>query len=142
MLDVIEHLSDPAGALRHAGALLEPDGTLVATVPAFRVLWTAHDVLNHHVTRYTKRTFDALARSAGLRIVRARYFFHWIYPAKLLLRTREAIAHLPPRPPRVPPRPLNELLYAVSRFEQRLLTPLGIPFGSSLLVVARVSGSD
>ncbi|HMA40482.1 MAG TPA: class I SAM-dependent methyltransferase [Gemmatimonadales bacterium] len=137
MLDVIEHLSDPGGALRHAVTLLEPGGVLVATVPAFLLLWTTHDVLNHHFTRYTKRSFGTLARSAGLRVVRAGYFFHWIYPAKLLVRLREAIVHPHPSPPRVPPRWMNELLYLGSRLEQKLVTPLGVPFGSSLLVVAR-----
>lgn len=139
MLDVIEHLPDPLGALRHAVTLLEARGVLVATVPAFRLLWTTHDVLNHHFTRYTKRSFGALARSAGLRIEYARYFFHWIYPAKLLVRLREAIAHPPPTSPRVPPDWINELLYRMSRFEQRLITPLNVPFGSSLLAVARPS---
>lgn len=139
MLDVIEHLPDPAGALRHAAALLEPDGILLATVPAFRFLWTTHDVLNHHFTRYTGRRFTALARSAGLDVVRARYFFHWVFPAKLGARLLEAVVRPRPAPPRVPPSWINELLYLLSRLEQRLVTPLGPPFGSSLLAVARVS---
>jgi 2-polyprenyl-3-methyl-5-hydroxy-6-metoxy-1,4-benzoquinol methylase len=35
MLDVLEHLEDAVGGLRHALELLEPDGIFVATVPAF-----------------------------------------------------------------------------------------------------------
>jgi SAM-dependent methyltransferase len=139
MLDVIEHLPDPAGALRHAAALLEPDGILVATVPAFRILWTTHDVLNHHFTRYTKPSFTALARPAGLDIVRASYFFHWVFPAKLGVRLLEAARQPRPAPPRVPPSWINEPLYLLSRLEQRLVTPLGLPFGSSLLAVARAT---
>lgn len=139
MLDVIEHLPDPAGALRHAATLLEPDGILVATVPAFRLLWTTHDVLNHHFTRYTRRGFTALARSAGLDVVHARYFFHWLFPAKLGVRLLESVRRPRPVPPRVPPSWINEPLYLLSRLEQRLVTPLGPPFGSSLLAVARGS---
>lgn len=142
MLDVIEHLPDPVGALRHAVALLEPDGMLVATVPAFRMLWTTHDVLNHHYTRYTRRSFGALARSAGLHVVRAGYFFHWMFPAKLGVRLLEAARRPRPASPRVPPPWINEPLYLLSRLEQRLLTPLGVPFGSSLLAVARVTAPD
>jgi hypothetical protein len=37
----------------------------------------------------------------------------------------------------VPARWINELLYRLSRLEQRLLGRLGLPFGSSLLVVGR-----
>ena len=66
MLDVLEHLADPAAALRRALALLAPAGRLLVTVPAFNALWTNHDLVNEHVTRYTRRTFRELARQAGL----------------------------------------------------------------------------
>jgi SAM-dependent methyltransferase len=137
MLDVIEHLPDPLAGVRRAVELLESEGILVATVPAFGFLWTTHDDLNHHVARYTRRSFQRLARDAGLRVERARYFFHWGFAAKLLVRLYEGALRPPPAPPRLPPRGVNRLLYLVSRLEQRLLTPLALPFGSSLLVVAK-----
>ncbi|HYK83077.1 MAG TPA: class I SAM-dependent methyltransferase [Gemmatimonadales bacterium] len=140
MLDVIEHLPDPVAAVAQAVRLLEADGIVVATVPAFRVLWTAHDVLNRHFTRFTKRSFRAVAHAAGLDVLRARYCFHWLFPAKLAVRLAEACIRPVPAPPRVPPPALNALLYGVSRLEQRLLTPLPMPFGSSLLVVGRRPG--
>ena len=139
MLDVLEHLPDPAGALRRAVDLLEPDGLLVVTVPAFRLLWTTHDDLNHHYTRYTKYRFLALARGAGVHVIRATYFFHWLFPAKLVTRLIEGVMRPRPSAPRVPPRWVNETLYGLSLLEQRLLGRLGVPFGSSLLVVGRRS---
>src|SRR5262245_47239949 len=57
MLDVLEHFADPLDPLRRALALLDQDGILLITVPAFLFLWTTHDELNHHFTRYTKRSF-------------------------------------------------------------------------------------
>ena len=75
MLDVLEHLADPKGALEHALQLLEPDGNLIVTVPAFKLLWTSHDDINEHVTRYTRKCFSALAERSGLKVDRARYFF-------------------------------------------------------------------
>lgn len=142
MLDVIEHLRDPMGALRHVAELLERDGILVATVPAFPILWTTHDDLNHHLTRYTRQSFGALAEQAGLRVDAARYFFHWLFPAKLVVRLLEALTRSPPAPPRVPAPGLNRSLYLLSRLEQRLLTPLPMPFGASLLVVGRSKSSE
>src|SRR5262249_35230045 len=65
MLDVLEHFSDPRPPLRRALALLEQQGILLITVPAFPCLWTSHDELNRHFTRYTKRTFSQLAKEAG-----------------------------------------------------------------------------
>jgi 2-polyprenyl-3-methyl-5-hydroxy-6-metoxy-1,4-benzoquinol methylase len=135
MLDVLEHLPDPAEALRHALTLLEPDGVFLATVPAFMALWTRHDDLNHHYTRYDKRSFRALADIAGLRIDKARYFFHWTAAAKLGRRLVEAIVPGAPASPTVPPPPINAALYALSRLEQRVADVLPLPFGSSLLVV-------
>jgi 2-polyprenyl-3-methyl-5-hydroxy-6-metoxy-1,4-benzoquinol methylase len=141
MLDVLEHLADPVTALRHALALLEPGGVFLATVPAFRALWTRHDDLNHHHRRYDKRSFRALANAAGLRIDEARYFFHWTAVAKLVTRIVEAIIPGEPRPPSVPPTSINAALLALSHFEQRLTAGLPMPFGSSLLVVGGRSGT-
>ena len=135
MLDVLEHLPDPASSLRHALSLLEPGGVFLATVPAFKSLWTRHDDLNHHYTRYDKRSFRALAADAGLRIDRARYFFHWTALAKLATRVKEALVHGAPASPVVPPAPVNRALYSVSRLEEWLLGSTPLPFGSSLLVV-------
>src|SRR5207244_13531851 len=118
MLVVLDHLPEPVEALRHALALLEPGGILLVTVPAFPLLWTNHDVLNHHYTRYTKASFARLARAAGLRIVRSRYFFQWLFPAKLGVRLLEAVSPRPPAPPRVPPPWINRALHLVSRAAQ------------------------
>jgi len=135
MLDVLEHLPDPEEALHHALSLLEPNGTLFATVPAFRSLWTNHDVLNAHFTRYTKQSFRELARRAGLRVETERYFFQWMFPAKLAARAGERLFRLQPKPPVVPPRWVNAALYMLSRLEERTLGSLPCPFGSSLMVM-------
>ena len=135
MLDVVEHVHDAEGFVRHALELLEPDGTLLVTVPAFAALWTNHDVINRHVRRYTKRSFAALAARAGLRIDRARYFFHGLFFAKLAVRGVERVARRASAPAAVPPAWINRSAYVACRLEQRLLGGLAIPFGSSLLVV-------
>ena len=135
MLDVLEHLPDPEAALRHALNLLEPGGVFLATVPAFISLWTRHDDLNHHYTRYTRSTFEALAAAAGMRIDEARYFFRWTAAAKIATRVAEALVPGEPRSPEVPAGPINRALYALSRLEERLVGGLPLPFGSSLLVV-------
>jgi SAM-dependent methyltransferase len=135
MLDVLEHIEDAAGALRHAIDLLEPDGRLVATVPAFMALWTNHDVMNQHFLRYTKSTFRQVARQAGIRIQEERYLYHWTCPVKLGIGLKERIFRIQPKPAQVPMWAINESMYFLSRLEQRTLTPLSLPFGSSLLVV-------
>jgi SAM-dependent methyltransferase len=138
MLDVLEHMPDPRAALTHAISLLEPGGVLLATVPAFMILWTSHDVLNRHYTRYTRKRFTALARECGFEILTSRYFYHWLFAAKIAARAMEAAqVSKAPRAPRVPPGWLNSLLYFVSRAEHSGLRSLPLPFGSSLLTIAR-----
>ncbi len=137
MLDVLEHLPDPIAALRHAMDLLEPEGTFIATVPAFMLLWTNHDVLNHHFTRYTKGSFREVAKSAGMESVEERYLFHWMFPAKLGVRLIERALRLNPEAPVARDSWMNEFLYRISRLEQSSLSLLPVPFGSSLMVVGR-----
>jgi SAM-dependent methyltransferase len=135
MLDVLEHLEDPVGALRHALDLLAPDGVVLVTVPAFMTLWTNHDVLNYHLTRYTKGSFRKVAQQAGFAAREERYLYHWTYPVKLGVRIVERLVRSQPRAPKVPAGWANDALFRLSRLEQRTLSGLPMPFGSSLMVV-------
>ncbi|HKT45943.1 MAG TPA: class I SAM-dependent methyltransferase [Candidatus Acidoferrales bacterium] len=136
MLDVLEHLEDPAGALACAHALLEPGGVLLLTVPALRMLWTNHDVMNHHRTRYRRATLFPLLRQAGFSIACSQYWYQWTVPAKLAIALSEKLAPREPVLPPIPPPWLNRLLFFLSRVEQETLGALAVPFGSTLMVCA------
>lgn len=136
-LDVLEHLSDAVGAIRHALNLLSETGMILITVPAFKVLWTNQDVVNQHLRRYTKASLRALAKNAGMRIEEERYWFQWAFPAKLVQRQIEKLFHSKPVSPRIPPDPINRVLYLLSKFELALANRISFPFGSSLLVLGR-----
>jgi 2-polyprenyl-3-methyl-5-hydroxy-6-metoxy-1,4-benzoquinol methylase len=142
MLDVLEHLEDPVAALRQAVSLLEPGGSLLITVPAFRLLWTSHDTLNDHFTRYTKASFRRVAKQGAMNIAESRYLFFWLFLAKLGVRAKEAILGSKPDIPKVPPPVVNNFLSWISRLEEKMLGALPVPFGSSLLVFggAELSG--
>ena len=135
MLDVLEHLETPVESLRHALRLLAAGGRIIVTVPAFQWLWTRHDDLNRHVRRYDRHSFAELAREAGLEIRRTRYLFQWVVPAKLAVRGVQRFVSGPPRPPRIPPEPINRLLLAATRLEQSVNSVVPMPFGGSLLAV-------
>jgi SAM-dependent methyltransferase len=141
LLDVLEHFANPLPGLRRALELLEPRGAVVVTVPAFRALWTSHDVLNRHFTRYTRDSLGDLARRAGSRMESSRYFFQWMSPLKLAVRLTEAVLRPVPATPRIPPGWLNRALYRLSRLEQRTISRWPVPFGSSLLAVLRHEGT-
>lgn len=134
MLDVLEHLNHPGEALRHAHSLLASSGALLLTVPAFQILWTNHDTINHHRVRYRRRTLRPLLRQAGFTIQEERYWYQWTCPVKLAIRLYESILRPPPAVARVPAEWLNRLLFRISRAEQKTLGSLAMPFGSTLMV--------
>jgi len=135
-LDVLEHLDDPGAAVAHAASLMDPGGTLLVTVPAFRHLWTTHDDLNHHRTRYTRSALTALL-APHFALDTVRYFFRWVHPVKLAQRAAEMVRRPEPAPPGIPPAPLNTAMYVLSRAEDALLGWSRLPVGSSLVAMGR-----
>ena len=140
MLDVLEHLNDPGEALHHAHSLLTPAGALLLTVPAFQILWTNHDTINHHLVRYRRSTLRPLLRQAGFTILEERYWYQWTCPVKLAIRMFESVLRHPPAVARVPPKWINRPLYWISRAEQETLGAIGMPFGSTLMVYCTKQG--
>jgi len=139
MLDVLEHIDDDVASLARVGTLLAENGCLVLAVPAFSFLWSNHDVVHHHRRRYTADLLGAVLTGAGLEPLRITYFNTLLFP--LVAAARLAGRLLPERPTaaalRVPPRPVNALLQGVFSSEGRLLDHVDLPFGVSLLAVAR-----
>jgi SAM-dependent methyltransferase len=140
MLDVLEHLRDPVAALAQARQLLEPHGRVLITVPAFPVLWTHHDDLNHHFVRYRKRSLAGVSEQAGLEVLSSRYCFHWLFPVKLAVRGLERLTGKDVASVAVPPTGLNRLLLGLTRLEETALRGLDLPLGSSLLAWCAAAG--
>lgn len=137
-LDVLEHLAAPAAFLDHVRRVSLPGAWFVITVPAFLALWTAHDDLNAHITRFRQKELVELVRAHGFEVVHARYFFVLLAVVKLATRLIETVRRSPPHSPGVPRAPINALLHAVCRVEQAILGRSAPWFGSSLLLIARV----
>jgi len=87
LFDVIEHLDDPAALIDETRRVLEPEGVVVVTVPAFPALWNSADEVAGHQRRYTKKSLDAFMQSRGLRRVASKYIFLSLVPAAYVLRT-------------------------------------------------------
>jgi SAM-dependent methyltransferase len=134
MLDVLEHMRCPDRLLHRAAAILTPHGRILVTVPAFKWLWTAHDDLNHHVTRYTAHEIRTAIQRAGLVTVETGYMFQSLVVPKLLVRARETLRSGSARVPGIPPPVLNSAARAWFRAEYSLAGWL--PFGSSVLAIA------
>ncbi|HET8576695.1 MAG TPA: class I SAM-dependent methyltransferase [Methylomirabilota bacterium] len=139
LFDVLEHLDDEPAALAACRRLLAPGGLLFIAVPAYGWLWSRHDELLGHRRRYTTSRLRQVVAAAGLRIERVSYFNALlavpIVAARLLRRLLRRGGHDLSRPP----GPVNRLLAAIFSAEAGLLRRVSLPFGISLLLVARRS---
>jgi SAM-dependent methyltransferase len=134
ILDVLEHISKPDQLLRRAAEFLAPGGRIIVTTPAFNWLWTTHDELNHHVTRYTAGEMRATVQRAGLVTLENGYMFQSLVVPKLIVRVKEALTSTPARIPRIPPPAVNRAIQAW--FRQEYAVAGWLPFGGSLLTIA------
>jgi len=138
-LDVIEHVPDDGRALSEISRVLRPGGILVASVPAYQFLWGPHDEALHHHRRYVSKEFAALMHSSGLRVEKQTYLLSALFPlaavARLATRGRKpesAEAGVP----RVPGF-INQALIHFQAAELALARHASLPFGLSVLIVAR-----
>lgn len=87
LMDVLEHCPDDLQVLRQATGHVKPGGVLFITVPAFRALWSAHDVYLKHQRRYNRRELATLiAGEPRLTIESLHYFYGFLLPPAALQR--------------------------------------------------------
>jgi len=137
LLDVVEHLDDEAAALAAARRALAPGGLLVVTVPAYRWLWSAHDVALGHRRRYTAGELRARVVAAGFRVERVSYFNTLLFPMVAAVRACKRLVDARAHDLRRPAEPWNHWLAWIFGLERHLVPRHSLPFGASLLVLAR-----
>ncbi|GAA3935255.1 class I SAM-dependent methyltransferase [Hymenobacter algoricola] len=141
--DVLEHIEDEQQALREWLRVLRPGGQLLVFVPAFNLLWSEHDVVNHHFRRYSGEELRTALTRAGLKVKRLSYWNSTLFlPAaavRLLQRFRATPKNLPSGDLQTLPGSMNGALLALLRFENRLLRHVNLPVGISTFALAQKS---
>ncbi|MGZ5221278.1 MAG: class I SAM-dependent methyltransferase, partial [Chitinophagaceae bacterium] len=142
-LDVLEHVEEDAAAMQELKRVLKTGGALVVTVPAFRFLWSRHDLVNHHKRRYTLKDLTRKLMAKGFIISYLSYFntllFAPIACYRLLGRfnmqqrnlrsdfeSRLSGNHF-----------LNRMFRSIFGLEKKMLKHIRLPFGVSIVVVAK-----
>jgi SAM-dependent methyltransferase len=134
--DVLEHVEDDLVALRELHRVAATGGRLLATVPAYRWLWSQHDHAYHHFRRYTLRRLRGRALAGGWQPVAWSYFNSAYLPpiaaVRVLARRRPSDNGRPDL--RLTPRALNRILERPMRLEAALIErgvrlPAGVSIG-------------
>jgi len=145
--DVLEHIDDDELVMRQVCASLRPDGFFVVTVPQYQWMWSTLDTLVHHKRRYSRRELTSKLRAAGFDVIYVTSFVTTLFPFMLVSRLRDRGR------PSVDakaefsewvslPGALNRLFDWMTRLDEvALKLGLTLPFGGSLLAVARRSST-
>jgi SAM-dependent methyltransferase len=90
-MDVLEHVDDDVELLSHYAKMAHRNTIFLLTVPAFRFLWSMHDIFLEHRRRYTHKQLQNLANKAGLRVLNSSYYFGFIFPIVVIQRLSERV---------------------------------------------------
>ncbi len=153
MLDVLEHIEDDAGVLRALHTRMSTGGALLLTVPALRILWSSEDEMAGHFRRYHLPNLCKLLEKSGFQVIYGTYFFGFLFLPVLLVRVCLERLGILKRKEKRSDEERKKIMKA--QFEERtgiigrvlgwfeawerarLLAGKRLPFGSSILCVAR-----
>jgi SAM-dependent methyltransferase len=142
--DVLEHIEADERALSGIHQALRPGGLLLVTVPQYQWMWSPLDEIVHHKRRYARRDLIARLQRGPFEVIYCSSFVTVLFPAMMLSRLLARRRPLPADPQAaftslvsLPP-PVNRACDWLMRLDEMVLrTGASLPFGGSLLAVAR-----
>lgn len=129
-------------AIREMWRVLRPGGAAIINVAAMEILRGNHSVLSAEVRRYSRASLRERLERAGFRVERMTYTNAALFPVMLTVRGVQRVMGLALESEAegeitVPPGPVNAALGALLAVEAGVVRAVPMPFGSSLLCLAR-----
>ena len=136
--DVIEHVEDDMAILQYLSELLNKNGQILITVPAFDFLFSNKDKVLRHYRRYTKKNIKKII-SKYFNITKLSYYNFFLFiPIVIsiicLKIFRVSFIDYVEKKPNII---LNSILFQIFHSEKFLLNFLNFPFGISLIALAK-----
>jgi SAM-dependent methyltransferase len=140
--DMMQCIPTDREAVREMARVAKPGGVIVISMAALEILHGDHSEAWQEYRRYTRASARALAEQAGLRVERVSFMFAALFPLLLVSRgvqrlTRRFRDVRDDTDITIPAAPVNAILSGLLRVEAALSRRIGMPVGSSVLVVAR-----
>jgi len=142
--DVIEHVGNDVSALSNINQMLSKNGVLLISVPQHMFLWSKLDEIVKHKRRYSRRELVTKLKEAGFEISYTTSFLFVLFPLMLVSRLLDkgkdcsgfSESELEKRVEF--PGLMNRVFDIFMRIDEVLIRlGLSLPFGGTLLVVAR-----
>jgi SAM-dependent methyltransferase len=126
---------DPAALVADYARVVRPGGIVCLMEPGGKRLWRGHDEITHTGRRFSLRELRSMAEAAGLDVVRATGAYSFLVPPAFVMQLVERgqdnsdVGRNESG--------LHGALGMVAAAERRLLRRFDLPFGLSVLTVAR-----
>jgi SAM-dependent methyltransferase len=138
--DVICELGvDDDRALREFGRILAPGGLVMLRLPAYDWLRGKHDVATHISHRYTRGEIKTKLNRNGLTPVRLSYANMFLFPVAVAKRLSERLfsPNQTGSDLTLDPGSMNGVLCSILSAEAPLVSNVGLPFGLTVVALAR-----
>jgi SAM-dependent methyltransferase len=135
-MDVLEHIQDEKNVLNTWHNMLKENGLIFCTVPAFKYLWSEHDIFLEHYRRYHRDELRRLFLHNHFEIISINYFFSFLFLPLFLIRkflNQFKIQQGINKQNKI----FNQVLYFLGFVEFHLALRFKIPFGTSLFLIAQ-----
>lgn len=136
IFDVLEHIEEDIETLTYLKKLLNKNGRILITVPAYQWLYGPHDEFLHHKRRYSAKELLKKCATAGFQASRISHFNTFLFPLAFIVRLKDKLLDKQVATgAAVPPYLINKLFTVIFGSERFLLKYFNLPFGVSLLCV-------
>ena len=144
IFDVLEHIEDDEKVLAEINRALKAGGKLILTVPVHKFLWSRHDEASHHKRRYSRMELVTKLEQSGFAVEKVSYYMFFLFPLLAVIRLigkygkRRSAVKMGSTPLELKTVPVvNEVFLGLLRLERFLLRYFNLPFGTSLMFLAR-----
>ena len=126
-------------ALLEFGRILKPGGLVMLRLPAYDWLHGKHDVATHISHRYTRGEIKARLKRSGFTPLRLSYANMFLFPVVVAKRLSERLfsPNQTGSDLTLDPGSMNGVLRSILSAEAPLVSAVGLPFGLTVVALAR-----